>query len=267
MKVEYTWLTGPTRARDDFLGTGSGLPLPFLVRHGFCKLKKGINDGVPPPITFSDEGERAKQGGYRFYLASVEAEGIPLDLARSFFLPSMLRDGIVVGCDLFRKLQDHCNFDGGYLVPLEPGDVFAHAWNYTLPDRGDDRLIRQLNRDLDLHSELPGDDDILRLLCERYPSPEKLPQMYLILAPWLHRRQEVQKKWHQDRIVLTLGHDVRVRTRSGDVPVSSDYLRSGPIVNFEGFLVPPAAAPLFETDEHKRSWPILTCKKDVIIEF
>jgi hypothetical protein len=109
--------------------------------------------------------------------------------------------------------------------------------------------------------------EILQRLCQRFPSANPVPEFHLILAPWFHTEQDIIKKWHHDRIVLSLGRNACVRTPQGDVRVSSDYLQSAPIINFEGFLIPPSAAPLFATDEHRRNWPVLTCKKVVLIKF
>lgn len=262
MRVEYVWLTGAIRAQDEFLGMRKGMPLPFLVRYGVCA-SRGRHWG----FTITEEAECIQQGGWDFYLASVEAEGVDLNWANAFFLPDMLSDGIIVGDELLDRLRRHCNLESGYVIPLNPRWVSAHAWNYSLPENpDDDTLYTQLYEALDFDA-LPGDDEIVEQLCERYPPRRPLPPLHLILAPWLEPRAKVRKHWQRDILTLSAERDLEVRTRDGNIPFTLEYLQSQPILNFEGFLIPPSAAFLFETDERKRSWPILTCRKQVILEF
>lgn len=262
MRVEYVWLTGAMLAQDEFLGIRKGMPLPFLVRHGICG-SRGRSLGV----TITDEAECIQQGGRDFYLASVEAKNVNVNWGNVFFLPRILSDGIIVGGELLDRLRRHCNLESGYVIPLNPRWVSAHAWNYSLPENpDDDTLYTQLYEALDFDA-LPGDDEIVGQLCERYPPRRPLPQLHLILAPWLAPRAEVRKHWQRDCVVLSVGKDVTVRIPGDNIPLSREYLQSQPILRYEGFLIPPSAASLFETDEYKRSWPILTCRKQVILEF
>jgi hypothetical protein len=108
------------------------------VRHGIAQLDQGVEDAVPPPITLADEARRARDLGYRFYIASVDANGVPLNLEETYFLPSTLSDGIIVGPRLLAGLRNCCNLDGGYVIPLDSRSIQAHEWTYSLPNSPDD---------------------------------------------------------------------------------------------------------------------------------
>lgn len=114
--------------------------------------------------------------------------------------------------------------------------------------------------------DLGGEDEMLRKLCERHPASVNLPPMHLILAPSLLRHTGVQKAWDGDRIVITIGPKTMVGTRHGDVPVNPELFRTQPVIQYEGFLIPCAAAPLFHIKSDP-GWPALTCMKQVSIRF
>lgn len=264
MKVEYSWLTGAMQARDDFLGSGYGMPLPFLLRHGISTSKNGRWN---PVFTLAEEAECVKRGDFHFYLASVDSDDIPLDMTMALFMPdTLLLSGVlIVGVKLMQKLREQCSLESGSVILLDSKWVSAHAWKYRLPPSPkSDELFMQLYKSLDV-DELPGEIDIMRWLAERYPAPTELPDMYLILCPWL-KLTRIQKAWKQDIIVISMADGGSVVTRNGNIKLSPEYLASQPIIKCEGFLIPPAVAALFETDEDKRSWPVLTCKKKVVIE-
>lgn len=262
-EIQYAWLTGALDARDDFFGDGSGFPLPFLLRHGIAGSTRRNRH-----VTSEEEARFVQTGGRHFYLAAVESRGRPLDLEEAYFLPSLVRGGVVVGPRLFDGLKSICDLDVGYSLPIDRSFVSAHAWHYELPSiRTDNSLYLRLFvalQEQDL-AAVGGDDDLMRKLCDRYPALSALPQMHLILPPSLVKNG-ITKAWEHDEIVITSGAHVRVRTRHGDLPITRELLRLQPVLKYEGLLIPPSAATLFNTGSDC-GWPALTCIKNITFRF
>ncbi len=265
--MEYAWLTSALRVKDGFLGSGNGLPLPFLFRHGV-----GVCTRPESGFTLADVAEHIRTGGRQFILSAKGPGGVTLDMASSYYLPDMPRNALILGSRLFEAVSERCNLELGEVVPLDARSLAAHGWTYPMPAHPeDDRASLEVYETLGIASleealEDEGDHGIMRRLCERYPAPEPLPPMTVILAPWLALGTTLPKSWKRDRIVLSLGKDTVVRTRHGDESASPEFFRTQPIVKFEGFLIPLAAAPCFETGSDC-SWPTLTCIKQVVLEW
>lgn len=248
-------------ARNDFLGSGEGLPLPFLVRHGICSY-----GGRDPGFTLKDVAKSITAGNRRIYLAGVEANGVQLELSTTFFLPTLLEDGMIVGSQLCDDLLKHVSIERGIIIHLPDELASVHAWKYRPPDHAKDMsLYHQLFSSLDI-DELPGDVEIIRKLCDRFPGKAPPTNLSLILAPYL-APGAVSKKWDRDEIVLSVGKKSIVSGHDDKIPLSRTFLSSNPILSFEGFLIPRSVAKYFQNSDQSGNSPMLTCVKNVILEY
>ena len=283
-RIQYAWLTSPvTTGR--FLGRDDWQHVPFLMRHGVVTLERPFLGS-----SLSDWADYIRTGGCHFYISAVEPDGKRMDLTRAFYMVRSRHNAIVVGPKLFHSIDRCCDLNGGYVIPLNPRYVSAHAFPYSFPKMSEaDSFYRQILVDLGLN-DMPSEDDLMRLLTMYSPVSISLPQMYLILSPIILKHTGVLKEHRGDQIVISLGEsapvkapprpaglrahrmqmswgdDAWVRTRDGDVPASSALFTRLPILAFDGFLIPPSIAPLFGLG-NDCEWPHIHCIKDVAIEW
>lgn len=261
--MKYAWLSGPTRGPREVFGLGYGLPLPFLLRHGVWQ-----NTSSEPfqGITLDEYAAHIRKGGMQFYVAAVEAGGTALDLASTFFMVEACRYLIVVGSELLRRLEAHCCLSDGHVIPIAPARIQAHAWPYEITsDRKCEHLYTELRKELGV-MDFGYYQEVMRRLCERWPVRMELPQMYAILPSALLCHTGSRASSMNGRITVSLGPSASVRTRLGDVPASTEFFANNPLLSFQGFLVPSAAAPLFRLPE-ACEWPAVACVSEVALEW
>lgn len=267
MEMEYAWLTSAARSADFFgpFGLNDGLPTAFLLRHGTCAWQGW--PGVFQGVTLVDQVNYVRDGRNRYYLAGVAAGGQRIDLSNAFFMVNVvLCNQVVLGGSLFHRLQQECSIDAEHLFALDHSHVSAHAWPYVLPPLDKDFILYRQVHDAVGLDEPTASDEWMRRLCACWPAPFELPQMHLILAPLLLKHTGVTREWRDGKIVLTMSRDSRVRTTRGEVAATPDYFRSAPLVENDGFLIPPSAAGLFATGR-ECAWPAIDCITNVVLEW
>jgi hypothetical protein len=262
--LPYCWLSSPMLARNELLGPVLGLPLPYLVRHGAIAYT-GASGTYP-----HSQGAIAqciREGRMRVYLSAVDAGGVPIAMHKALYIPDiLLADVLVMGPHLFETFQASCNLNDCEVIRLDRSCVSAHEWSYVIPDhRESDSLYRQLSHALE-YDELPGDGDIVRMLCERYTCKRDIPEMRAILPPYIGPPNRGKAYWRNDAIEIAIERQASICTRRGDLPLSKEYFKTGPVVQFEGFLLPPGVARLLEVDDRQhKKWAVTTSLKDITL--
>lgn len=264
VEIEYAWLTSAARS-GAFFGPGDGLPTAFLLRHGICTWQGW--PGVFRGVTLVDQINYVQDGRCRYYLAGVEAGGRHIDLSNAFFMVDViLHNQVVLGGSLFDRLQQECSIDAEHSFALDHRHVFAHAWPYVLPPVDEDFILyRQVHDALGL-DEPTDSSQWMKRLCSCWAAPIAIPQMSVVIAPMLLRHTGVTRKWRGNRIVISMSRDSRVRTAQGETAATPEFFRSRPIVEYDGFLVPPSVAGLFATGR-ECGWPAIDCITNVVLEW
>ncbi len=259
--MNYCWLTSPVRA-SGVLGRDDLVPTAFMLRHGCCGLTRPI-----AAVSHLEWEECIASGGCHFNLTSVSDAGRPLNLPWAFFMPEMNRGALVVGSALHKCLVGRCSFGGGCVVPLQAPWISAHAWRYVLPtsETEDVALYIALHEELGF-SEPPGIDELLASLCNKWPAPEALPQMYALMPPNLLKHTGVRLERGSSGVVIRVGRDAKVRTVDGDIPATPKLFDAYPLLQCDGFLVPRSVADAFPTSRLCTEQSI-DCMLDVRVEW
>ena len=229
------------------------------MRHGMC-LYRGRQTGV----TAIDEATSVSDGGRQFLLSTVDAAGESLHPLQMLYMPSVLRKGFVVSSQLLSKMREQCRFDDSIIVQIPRGDLLAHRW----PDvsANDDELYERLRQDLHLYEGFPPDDEILQSLCLRYPECN-LPDMYVVLPPWVRPMSNMKKHREQDHVMIDVAQGTTVVTPNETVPWRHQPANAHMVLRYEGFLFPDSAGECLEpspADRHLMMWKIAVSIKDQV---